>query len=177
MTTPTRREAVLAAVCSLAIVALVIWLPGRETTGPSTTRSQADGHGGVSLGDPSSFTIRGDVRGAVAPGAMVPLDLVLENPNDFELAITKITVLVESVDPPRADGAYPCSIADYATRQLQGDVRRGLAAHGQDHLSSLGVARSQWPAVGLINRKINQDGCKGAVLTLRYHATGAEVDQ
>jgi hypothetical protein len=37
------------------------------------------------------------------------------------------------------------------------------------------LADESWPAVGMVDRPVNQDGCKGASVTLRYEASGVEV--
>ena len=43
-------------------------------------------------------------------------------------------------------------------------------------LSALSVPSTQWPQVGLRNTSVNQNGCKGASLTLEFSASG-KVDE
>lgn len=171
MRRPTRREAVLAVALAAIVVATLLWFQGGESTdGTSTTGA---GHGSVH--GPAPFAISGDVGGAMTPGALVPLDLALENPNDFEVAVEGITVTVQDVNAPRADTNHPCSVVDFEVRQVPGSVVLSLDGNRTQDLSGLGLRRDHWPAVGMLDRSVNQDGCKGAVLTLGYEATGAEV--
>jgi hypothetical protein len=171
MRTPTRREALLTVAYAALTVVLLFWLWGRD----ATHHTSATGVGPGSVDVPSSFTISGDVRGVITPGVMLPLDLRLDNPNDVGIAIDRITVTVQDVDAPRADMDHPCSVGDFAVRQLSGGVLPTLAANGRNDLSGMGRARRRWPAVGMLNRPVNQDGCKGAVLTLGYEASGTQA--
>jgi hypothetical protein len=41
-------------------------------------------------------------------------------------------------------------------------------------LSDLDVPDHDRPAIGMHDRPVNQDGCKAAVITLAYEASGAE---
>ncbi len=107
---------------------------------------------------------------------MVPLDLTLDNTNANDLAIDRITVAVITVDAPRADVEHPCSVADFEVRQLSGGVLLRLAGNSTYTLSGV-VPAENWPAVGMVNRPVNQDGCKGASLTLGYEASGMEVSR
>lgn len=157
------------------IAGVLIWWPSTDPIGRSADRATAEGSGSLNAG--SSFTISGDVSGAIGPGVMLPLDLALDNPNDVDLAVDRITVTVQSVEAPGADADYPCSGADFKVRSLTGSVVPTLAANGSEDLSDMGIARAHWPAVGMRNRPVNQDGCKGAVLTLGYQATGVEVQR
>lgn len=170
MRRPTRREKFLGVGLACFGVAFMLWVPGCEPqrrpivdTGPSV------------VGGGSVFTIAGDIRNAMVPGAHEPLDLSLDNPNDRGLVVDRITVTVTDVGAPHADADHPCSVADFDVRPLADGVAITLRAKGVDTLSGLGVARDDWPAVVMLDRPVNQDGCKGAVLTLGYVARGVEV--
>ncbi len=170
MTRLTRRETVLAAAFAISVAVLLFSFRGCEPVG----RSDGDTGGGrVSV--PSPFTISGDVANAITPGVMAPLDLSLDNPNDHDLLVDRITVTVTDVDAPQADADHPCSAADFDVRPLADGIAVTLEANRVDDLSGLGVARADWPAVGMLDRPVNQDGCKGASLTLGYEASGVEV--
>jgi hypothetical protein len=52
------------------------------------------------------------------------------------------------------------------------DFQITLPAQTAKNLSSLDLPAEQWPQVGLLERPVNQDGCKGASLTLGYAADG-----
>ena len=115
------------------------------------------------------------MRRPVSPGELVPIDLTLHNTNDIDLAIDQITVTVVGIAAPRADAEHPCGPADFQVRGLAGGVELRLAGNSTANLSGMNLAEKNWPAVGMLNRPVNQDGCKGASLTLHYEASGAEV--
>lgn len=175
MRRPTRRETVLAVVPAAFVAAILLWFPSGESPGPVPEGGSADALGSVSLGAPVSFAISGDASGAMAPGSTVPLNLSLDNPHDSDLEVEAITVSVRDVDAPRADADRPCGLADFEVRQIPGPVVLSLGRQRTQDLSDVGLARRHWPAVVMLDRPVNQDGCKGAVLTLDYEATGVRV--
>jgi len=63
-------------------------------------------------------------------------------------------------------------VADYAVTQYSGPYPLAVPAHGNATLSSLGVASGKFPQVQMIDTATNQDGCKGATLTLAYSGSG-----
>ena len=167
---PTRREVVLAVVFALVVAVLLLWFRGGGPVGVST---DVTGHGSVRASP--SFTISGDVRRLISPGELVPIDLRLDNTSDLDLAIDHITVGVVGIDAPRADAEHPCSAADFEVRQLSGGVVLRIAGNSAENLSGMDLPDENWPAVSMVDRPVNQDGCKGASLTLRYEASGVEV--
>jgi hypothetical protein len=170
MRRPTRRQVVIPAVLALLAIVLLLWFHG---CGPVDS---LPGYTGVGWGRASlSFTISGDLRRPVSPGELVPIDLTLHNTNDIDLTIDQITVTVGGIDAPRADADHPCSPADFQVRGLSGGVELKLAGNSTDNLSGMDLPEKNWPAVGMLNRPVNQDGCKGASLTLHYEASGTEV--
>jgi hypothetical protein len=60
-------------------------------------------------------------------------------------------------------------------RQLPTDVVLRLEANDAQTLSEMDVSPGRRPALGMLDRPVNQDGCKGAFLTLGYQASGVEV--
>jgi hypothetical protein len=120
------------------------------------------------------FQIWGQPEGLLGPGASRPIDLVISNPNSRRLAVTHLTVTVRSVT--RTGWAVarnlPCGTEDYAVRQYSGAYPLGITARGRASLSGLHVATSAWPAVSMLDRRVNQDGCKGATLGLAYAGSG-----
>lgn len=170
MRRPTRSEVVLAVVFALVVAVLLLWFPGGGPVGHST---DVTGHASVRASP--SFTISGDVRRPISPGELVPIDLMLDNTSDLDLAIDHITVGVVGIDAPRADVDHPCSAADFEVRQLSGGVVLRIAGNSAENLSGMDLPDENWPAVSMVNRPVNQDGCKGASLTLRYEASGVEV--
>lgn len=170
MRRPTRREGILGIALGCLGVAVLLWVPGCDPGGRPIA-----GTGSGPVGGPSSFTISGDIRDEIVPGAHQPLDLSLDNPNGFGLVVDRITVTVMDVDAPQSDADHPCSAADFYVRQPAAGIAVTVRADRVDDLSGLGVARGDLPAVGLLDRPVNQDGCKGAFLTLGYEARGVEV--
>lgn len=114
--------------------------------------------------------ISGNMRGTLMPGRTVPLNLSLRNPNPIPLAITRLTVRVTGVSAPNADADHPCSAADFKGRRLTGKPAPRLGPHQARHLRRMHVRRTRMPAVQMLNLQVNQDGCKGARLTLSYAA-------
>jgi hypothetical protein len=172
MRRPTRREAAFAVGFGALVAVFLLWFPGCGSVGRST---ESAGNG--SIGTSSSFTISGDVSRSISPGELVALNLTLDNTTDHDLAIDRIAVAVVAVDAPRADADHPCSVADFEVRHLSGGLVLRLAGNSAETLGSLAVPHDSWPAVGMVNRPANQDGCKGASLTLAYEASGMEVPQ
>lgn len=170
MRRPTRREVGLAIAFVILVALVLLWFRG---CGPASRATAATGDALLPTG--SSFTISGDVSSAIRPGELVALNLTLDNASDLDLAIDRITVAVVGINAPLADTDHPCTAADFQVRELSGGVVVRLARNSVDNLSGLQVPKANWPAVGMLNRPVNQDGCKGASLTLNYEASGTEV--
>jgi hypothetical protein len=121
------------------------------------------------------FTISGTLSG-LAPGRSLPLDLTLSNPNKKSLSVTNLTVTVQSVARTTDAIAHnrPCTSADYAVTQYSGPYPLTVPGSGSASLSTLGVA-SAWPKLAMLNTITNQDGCKGATLTLVYSGSGQGI--
>ena len=184
-----RRRLVLLLCLALLIAALMCALfhlllrpgntataTGRGTGGAGSADSPTAtgrGTGSARQADPSrSFTIKGDAARLISPGVMAPLDLSLTNPNNVSMSVAGLIVTVQRVSAPNADAAHPCTVGDFTVNQVSRGLKVTVAARGTSALSSLGVARASLPAVGMLKRSVNQDGCKGASLTLGYAASG-----
>jgi hypothetical protein len=113
------------------------------------------------------FGISGIPSGQLAPGLSAVLDLVLINPNAFPITVQNLSVRVRTISAPRADPGHSCSSRDFTVAQFSGGGLR-LRRASTTSLGRLGVARARWPRVGMPDRAVNQDGCKGASLTLDY---------
>lgn len=129
----------------------------------------------VTLEAPTLVTIEGRSTGLIRPGVMVPLDLSFDNPHDHAVILDEVTVTVTGIEVPQADDEHPCSVSDFAVRQLSGSLALVLDGGAVSTLSDLDVADRDWPAVGMHDRPVNQDGCKDAVITLAYEASGVEA--
>jgi hypothetical protein len=118
------------------------------------------------------FTISGNLSGQLAPGVSQPLNLMLTNPNNQAIAISNLTVTVQSVTRAASAGTRPCGVSDYAVTQYSGPYPLSVPANGSASLSSVGVAAELRPQVKMIDTATNQDGCKGATLNLAYSGSG-----
>jgi hypothetical protein len=129
------------------------------------------GRAGVD-GSSASFTISGNAAAHIAPGVQAALDLVLTNPQDVPMSVDALHVTVQAVIAPNADESHPCGAHDFALDQASSRLVLSLPAHSRSSLSSLGVPGASQPQVGMVNRAVDQGGCKGASLTLAYTASG-----
>lgn len=111
------------------------------------------------------------LRGTLAPGVSLPVDLRLSNPYPFALRIVRLSVRVRSVSAPNASRGHPCTTRDFVSSAFSGHCGFRLASHRRTSLGGLGFSTQQWPHVGMIHRPVNQDGCKQAMVTLGYSGT------
>lgn len=127
----------------------------------------------IQAAPPAPFTVTGNA-GQLWPGVSKPINLSLTNPNGQAISVNRLTVSVQTVDAPRATAALRCSAADFSVTQVSAPYPLTVPAHATRLLSDLGVAAAQQPQVTLLDRPVDQDGCPGARVTLRYggSATG-----
>jgi hypothetical protein len=111
----------------------------------------------------SDFTISGDLATPLYPGAVVPLDVVLTNPQTFDIRVNALTV-----DVATATTKHGCNADDnYAVAQYSGDYP--LVLHpGSTALSALVADSSDWPQITMHDLPTNQDACRGAILSLAF---------
>jgi hypothetical protein len=115
------------------------------------------------------------ISGTLAPGVSLPVDLRLFNPYPFALRIVGLSVRVRRVSAPNASGDYPCTTRDFVSSAFSGRYGFRLLSHRNVSLARLGFPARRWPHVGMIDRSVNQDGCKQAIVTLGYSGTGTTV--
>ena len=143
--------------------------PGAETdSGRGTKVTELASH--------SSFVISASPLKPISPGDQIPLDLSLENANKTSMSITDVKVIVREIHAPNSTARLPCLLEDFTVEQVPDDFDLTLPAEATSSLSGLSLPRTQWPTVGLRNTSGNQDGCKGASLTLDLTASG-KVDE
>jgi hypothetical protein len=128
------------------------------------------------LANQSSFEITGSPTKPMSPGVHVPLDLRMQNPSKTSMSVHDLMVVVRRVDAPRATERLPCLVEDFTVEQAPDGIDLTLPPEATTSLSALSVPNMQWPRVGLRNTSVNQDGCKGASLTLEFSASGT-VDE
>jgi hypothetical protein len=163
-----RARLVLGCAVGVLCLVIVLWIVVR------TTKS-GEGSMGIDVeGESELFAIEGSAAQSIAPGVTVPIDLEFTNPNDVSISVTDLVVTVDEVSAPRADRVHACVREDFTVDQVSPDFEITLAAGATSTLSGLGVAPEDWPRVGMLDRSVNQDGCKGASLTLGFVASGLE---
>jgi len=143
--------------------------PGAETdSGRGTKLTELASH--------SSFVITASPLKPISPGDQIPLDLSLENSNETSMSITDVKVVVREIYAPNSTERLPCLIEDFTVAQVPDELDLTLPPEATSSLSGLSLPRTQWPQLGLRNTSVNQDGCKGASLTLDFTASGT-VDE
>jgi hypothetical protein len=138
------------------------------------TEASGTGRADVQV-SPNSFGISGNASEPISPGVMVPLNLLLTNPHDFGISVADLSVAVTLVSAPNASLSRPCGVADFVVDQTMPDLNVTVAAHTSGTLESFHLEPAIWPHVGMVDRSVNQDGCQGATLTLRFTASGSRV--
>jgi hypothetical protein len=119
------------------------------------------------------FSVSGDLSSRLAPGAEVPLDLVISNKHSYPVRMRAMVVTIASVANGSTDPHKQCAVTNFSVTQAVGVTPIMLKPHSRVSLSSLGVAKADWPKVGMLQvSKRAQQECKNARLTLEYSAPG-----
>jgi hypothetical protein len=170
MSSVARTRFVLGLIFAALIGVCVLLL---ATRGPAGRTGDEKGNGGAALAaSVASFSIEGNATELISPGVRAPLNLKLTNPNNVAVSVTHLTVAVRKVTAPNADKARPCTIGDFIVLLASGHVAISLPPRATSTLGDLGLLRAAWPQVGMLDRAVDQDGCKGASLSLGYAASG-----
>lgn len=169
-TMATRHAVILCACCVLVTIILFRLL----ASGPEPYRPRAGGEDARAADSARALIIAGTTDEPMTPGTTASLDLRFTNPTQTSVAITKVRVNVASVRTPSANEGHPCSLGDFTVEQASPGLDVTLAPGATATLSGLGVPDDAWPRVGMYNLDSNQDGCKGATLSLEYSASGVE---
>lgn len=167
------RMLMLGCAAAAIVGTVIVW---HDKSSPNADTTTVDG-GASSVGSSGSFRIAGDSTRALAPGRTVSLNLLLTNPHTVALTLTGLSVRVSTVSAPNADGGHPCSTRDFAVTQPAAGLTIRLPARASKTMHRLGIATSRWPSVTMLDRQLNQDGCKGASLTLGYAGSGTPVSR
>jgi hypothetical protein len=122
------------------------------------------------------FTIEGDLVEPMWPGGFVPLDLVVTNPLETDLGVSRLLVEIDEIDAPNATESQPCDVHDFEIVQLTGFDELIVEAGATTTLTDLGVPLEAWPRVHMLDGDHNQDGCKNATFSLAYSAVGRIVE-
>lgn len=142
-------------------------------TGTSGTRLQSTNVLLVITTTGKQFTITAPAVTVPGPGTRAPLNLLLTNPNNQPMQVTNLTVAIVSVSKATsAPTNRPCSATDYAIVQFSGSYPLTVGVGQTVSLSELGLSSTLWPALAMFNTSSNQDGCKGATVSLTFAGAG-----
>jgi hypothetical protein len=119
-----------------------------------------------------NFTISGNLGTPLSPGATIPLNLSITNPNNKGLALSSLSVSIASVTRTQAAvvAGLPCTPADYLVTNYSGPYPLAVPV-GTSTLDQLKPSQD-WPRIAMLDTTSNQDGCKGATLQLAYSGAG-----
>jgi hypothetical protein len=120
----------------------------------------------------AAFEIEGDAAGELSPGITVPIELRFVNKHPTPMTISELEVSLKGIVTPAADAGRPCSLNDYLLTQMAMEAEWTVPPNTTLSLRELGIPRTDWPQITMLSRSVNQDGCKGATLTLGYTAHG-----
>jgi hypothetical protein len=132
----------------------------------------------------TSFSISGNANTAkLYPGLRRPVDPRISNPySNTGLSISSISATLGSVSAPG-----PCSLQDFSMNQLDATAYPVVVPAGAQNatLSSLiQQAHPSWtaeqvsralPQLTMVNRPVNQDGCKNASISLHYASSAGKA--
>jgi hypothetical protein len=116
--------------------------------------------------------ITGTPRRLLTPGIASHLELHFLNMHRQPVVIRRVEIRITGIHAPRADATHPCTRQDFRLRQMPYRTLPPLPSREVTDLTKLGVPLRGWPRLKLRNRPGNQDGCKGATLTLAYVVNG-----
>jgi hypothetical protein len=120
----------------------------------------------------AAFDIDGDATGPISPGIRVPIELSFINRHPTPMTISRLRVSIQDLTTPAATLDRPCSLDDFELTQVAETAEWTVPAGTTLGLRQSGMPLTEWPQVAMRNRQVNQDGCKGATLTLGYKAHG-----
>ena len=143
----------------LLVVLLVGTLRADAGTAGLPSESSRSGHAVAKVG------IRGIATGRLTPGRMTTVRIQLRNRTTYPVYVSRIQIRITKVVAPRATALRPCTTKDFRIRQIKSNVRIRVAPR-----RGAWVPKAKRPAIGIVNRRVNQDGCKGAVVRLKYTA-------
>lgn len=114
------------------------------------------------------FTIAGDGSKVLSPGITSPINLSISNTFKRDLTVAGLSVALVSTSNPS------CATSNFVVTQYSGPSSLVVPHMSKRTLAQLGVPRSQWPSVKMINLlHTNQDTCKNVTLNLTYTGSGS----
>jgi hypothetical protein len=164
------RTAVVGLLVCVPSLALAAWPAlGWQANHPHRTAeteyaSRHHGHDAVWSG---GIQITGTVQVPLSPGRVSPISIRIKNPNPRTVAMQRVRVTIAAISAPHADATHRCTPLDFEIHQMPRVALHVPAGRAAD-LTGLGVPVASWPTLAMRNLPHNQDGCKGATLTLGF---------
>jgi hypothetical protein len=119
------------------------------------------------------FVAAGAVATPLAPGVPQKLDLSIQNLTAVDMTLQGLTVKFQSIQAPQATPSTPCTAADFSFSQMSGAAAITIPPGSSRKLSELGFAPNALPAVEMLDRTSNQDGCQNAFLSIDVEGTAS----
>jgi hypothetical protein len=113
-----------------------------------------------------AFTISGTLDRSLFIGSTGRLNLAIAAPRGGTLNVTDLAVRVTGTSNTN------CTAGNFTVTQYSGSYPLTVPGGSTRTLQQLGVPRSVWPAVTLLDLPVNQDACKNVAVTLTYAGTG-----
>lgn len=121
----------------------------------------------------TGFMIGGEVNRQLIPGRLVRMNLRLTNTMNLDLAITRLVVRITKVTKGGRTSA--CEPENFVLRGATFVTALPLDARTNGSLRELGMHRTRWPKIGLLDLPVNQDECQGVRLTLSFVGSARPV--
>jgi hypothetical protein len=168
---PTRLRAVLVAllVC-VPSIALAAWPAlGWQADDVRRTLGSDDvtRHHGPDAVWTDGVRITGNVAVPLSPGVAAPITVRFTNSYPRSVAMQRVRVSIASISAPHADATHRCTRMDFEIHQMPRRTLHVPARRAVD-LTALGIPVASWPTLAMRNLPYNQDGCKGATVTLHF---------
>lgn len=157
---------------------LRVVLPAAPATAPTGQATPAAGPTTTTETPPTMtprLLVGGDLRISLGPGVTRGVDVKLGNPFDVALDVTRIDLAIDGINAPNATPDLPCDRRDFQVAPMTGEPVR-LPAQHVTSLSEIGIPGNLWPSITMLDRPVNQDGCKGAAIVFHYRAEARSVD-
>jgi hypothetical protein len=141
------------AVLAIAAAAFAYWTTSGSGTGSATTGTSS----AVSVTQLGSIT-------NLKPGSPAQaVDFRISNGSDVNQYIASVAVSISDVTGPNIDGTHPCDASDFELVQPNA-INSDLTPGDHDYQPS-------GASLQLKNLASNQDGCKGATVSLAFNAS------
>jgi hypothetical protein len=163
------RTAVITLLVCVPALALAAWPAlGWQANLRRVTESVSRNHGHDAVWS-GGIRITGKVQVPLRPGVTSPIRIKINNPNPKTVSMQRVRVRIAGISAPHANATHTCTKADFLIHQMPKLALHVPAGRTTD-LAGLGLATAKWPTIAMRNLPRNQDGCKGATLTLHFRA-------